>query len=77
VDTKALIRHALEDAIAWERELMRATKGRDHDGYNLAKELHDGYLKILKRRYPPRREPTEGMRLVPVMEIGKTHWKGK
>lgn len=64
LDTKELIRRALEDAISWNEELMVATKGRDEEGYRLAKELRDGYRKILKRRYPPRRDPMEGAKLV-------------
>lgn len=65
MDTKELIRRALEDAIAYEQELMDATgAGRDVEGYRLAKELRDGYVKILRRRYPPRRDPTEGAKRV-------------
>ena len=60
MDTKELIRRALEDAICWEEELMRASANGDELGYGLAKELRDGYRKILKRRYPPRKDPTDG-----------------
>lgn len=71
MDTKELIRRALEDAIQWEEELMRATVHGDAESYGLAKALRDGYRKILKRRYPPRRDPTEGAQRVNVFDIGK------
>lgn len=68
MDTKALIRRALEDAIDWQQSLRDCL--HDNDPHLVeVRALLAGYRKILKRRYPPRRDRFEGARLVTIAEM--------
>lgn len=61
--TKEIIRLALEDAIKWQAELVSGYEIDNPDRLPLV-ELLDDYKRVLKRRYPPRRDPLQGSKLV-------------
>ena len=58
--TKEIIRLALEDAISWQRSLVDGYDKDDPERPELVALLED-YERVLKRRYPPRKDPMEGV----------------
>lgn len=70
-DTRTIIRRALEDAISWNVSLAECLHESDPHLAETTRTLIADLKKVLERRYPPRPDPFENARLVPISEIAK------
>lgn len=70
MDTKEVIRRALEDAIRWQEGLLHAYSHMldDPEVAEVKKQLA-AYRKLLKRRYPPRVDPLKDAKLVSICDL--------
>jgi hypothetical protein len=70
MDTKETIRLALEDAINWQEGLLHSYAHiPDEPEVTEIKKRMAAYQKVLKRRYPPRVDPTKGAKLVSIYDL--------
>lgn len=72
MSVKQVLRMALEDAVSWQSGLLDAHKHMMDDPYVAEIQATlKAYRKIYKRRYPPRRDPLAGAKLVDAMSLRK------